>query len=81
VALPTFCAETIVASISNDGVTCVGKPSSGYNANHGAWLRDGTNDAPILNQASIDLSPAVDAALGWIYPSSGLVSVNVAGLP
>ena len=80
-ALPTFCAETIVASINTDGMACAGGPGSGYNANHGAWLRDGTNDAPVLNQASIDLSPAVDAALGWTYPSSGLVAVDVTRLP
>ncbi|MBA3824482.1 MAG: hypothetical protein H0X24_11390, partial [Ktedonobacterales bacterium] len=80
-ALPTLCAETVVASINPDGITCPGNLSGGYNGNHGAWLRDGTNDAPILNQASIDLSPAVDAALGWTYPSSGLVSVDVTRLP
>ena len=83
-ALPQYCAETVVAASNDDGQRCVGFAAPmlhGYNANHGAWLRDGSNDAPILNQSSIDLSPAVDAALGWIYPSSGLVQVNVAGLP
>ena len=76
-----FCAETAGAAINNDGITCAGNAPGTYNGNHGAWLRDGTNDAPVLNQASIDLSPAVDAALGWVYPSSGLVQVNVATLP
>jgi len=27
------------------------------------------------------VSPAVDKALGWTYPSSGLVQVYVGGLP
>ena len=76
-----LCAETAAAAINNDGISCAGNAPGTYNGNHGAWLRDGTNDAPVLNQASIDLSPAVDAALGWVYPSSGLVQVNVATLP
>jgi hypothetical protein len=80
-ALAFRCAETAYAAINNDGSPCVGSAPTGYNGNHGAWLRDGTNDNPILNQSSIDLSPAVDAALGWTYPSSGLVSVNTATLP
>lgn len=78
--LPTNCAETTVAAINNDGMQC-GGGLIGYNGNVGAWLRGNTADAPILNQASIDLSPAVDAALGWTYPSSGLVQVTTAGLP
>ena len=78
-ALPNFCAETTAASINNDGMTCGG--ATGYNGNNGAWLREANYDTPILNQASIDLSPAVDAALGWTYPSSGLVQVNVGRLP
>jgi hypothetical protein len=80
-AMPYRCAETAAASLNNDHITCAGSMPSAYNGNHGAWLRDGTNDAPILNQSSIDLSPAVDAALGWTYPSSGLVLVNVGFLP
>ncbi len=78
--LDKFCAETVVASINNDGVTCDGGPIN-YNSNNGAWLREGIFDGPILNQSSIDLSPAVDAALGWVYPSSGLVDVYVGSLP
>ncbi|HZU66062.1 MAG TPA: hypothetical protein VFA09_02190 [Ktedonobacteraceae bacterium] len=79
-ALPQGCAETVVASLNNDGITCGGGPS-GYNANNGGWLRDGTYDQGITNQSSIDLSPGVDKALGWTYPSSGLIKVNVGGLP
>ena len=33
----------------------------------------GTFDKGITNQFSIDLSPAVNKALGWVYPSSSLV--------
>ncbi|HEY6285574.1 MAG TPA: hypothetical protein VIX20_07930 [Ktedonobacteraceae bacterium] len=51
------------------------------NANNGAWLRAGTFNKGIANQSSIDLSPAVNKALGWVYPSSGLIKVNVSGLP
>jgi hypothetical protein len=80
-AMPYRCAETAAASINNDTITCAGGALANYNGHHGAWLRDGTNDNPILNQSSIDLSPAVDAALGWTYPSSGLVWVNTAMLP
>ncbi len=80
-ALPYACAETVPAAINNDGSTCASQTLTNYNGEHGAWLRDGTNDHPILNQSSIDLSPAVDAALGWTYPSSGLVWVNTAALP
>jgi hypothetical protein len=74
------CAEAVAASVNGDGITCYGG-SAGYNANSGGWLRGGTYDAPVLNQSSIDVSPAVDRALGWIYPSSGLVQVYVGGLP
>jgi hypothetical protein len=79
-ALGQQCAEAAVASVNNDGVTCSGGPS-GYNANNASWLRNGTYNAPILNQSSIDVSPAVDKALGWVYPSSGLIQVYVGGLP
>ncbi len=79
-ALPQGCSESVAASLNNDGITCGGGPS-GYNANNGGWLRDGTYDAGITNQSSIDLSPGVDKALGWTYPSSGLIKVNVGGLP
>jgi hypothetical protein len=78
--LPIGCAETVVASINDRGMACGGGPSS-YNANNGSWLREDMYDNPILNQASIDLSPAMDTALGWTYPSSGLVEVDVSGLP
>jgi hypothetical protein len=78
--LDRYCSETIVASITDDGLTCDGGAAS-YNGNNGAWLRESVYDGPILNQSSIDLSPAVDAALGWVYPSSGLVRVFVGGLP
>jgi hypothetical protein len=57
-------AESVVASTNNDGIACSGGPS-GYDGNAGAWLRGGTYDMPIVNQSSIDLSPAVDKALGW----------------
>jgi hypothetical protein len=66
--------------VNNDGITCGGGPV-GYNANNGAWLRAGTFNKGIANQSSIDLSPAVNKALGWVYPSSGLIKVNVSGLP
>jgi hypothetical protein len=80
VALAQECAETVAASVNMDGITCY-SGSTGYNANNGGWLRSSTYDAPVLNQSSIDLSPAVDKALGWIYPSSGVVQVYVGGLP
>lgn len=79
-ALAQGCAETVAASVNADGITCYSGPT-GYNANNGGWLRSSTYDAPVLNQSSIDLSPAVDKALGWTYPSSGLVQVYVGGLP
>src|SRR5260221_9964864 len=79
-ALPQGCSESVAASINNDGITCGGGPD-GYNAHNGGWLRGGTYDQGITNQSSIDLSPAVDKALGWTYPSSGLIKVNVGALP
>ena len=79
-ALPLGCSESSLASLNNDGLTCGGGPN-GYNSHNGAWLREGTYDQGISNQSSIDLSPAVNKALGWVYPSSGLVQVNVSGLP
>ena len=79
-ALPQGCSESTVASANNDGITCGGGPI-GYNAHNGRWLRGGTYDKGITNQSSIDLSPAVDKALGWKYPSSGLIQVNVSALP
>lgn len=80
VGLAQQCAESAAASVNSDGITCYGGPA-GYNANNGGWLRSGSYDAPVLNQSSIDLSPAVDKALGWTYPSSGVVQVYVGGLP
>ena len=79
-ALTRGCSESTVASVNNDGVACGGGPI-GYNANNGAWLRTGTFNKGIANQSSIDLSPAVNKALGWVYPSSGLIKVNVSALP
>jgi hypothetical protein len=79
-ALPQGCSESVGASLNNDGITCGGGPN-GYNANNGGWLRGGTYDKGITNQSSIDLSPGVDKALGWTYPSSGLITVNVSTLP
>lgn len=79
-ALPQYCSESTDASLNNDGITC-GGGANGYNANNGGWLRSGTYNQGITNQSSIDLSPAVNKALGWTYPSSGLVQVNVNNLP
>jgi hypothetical protein len=79
-ALPQGCSEAALASVNNDKLTCGGGPN-GYNAHNGAWLRGGTYDKGIANQSSIDVSPAVDKALGWTYPSSGLLQVNVSALP
>ncbi|HLJ33752.1 MAG TPA: hypothetical protein VKU38_08880 [Ktedonobacteraceae bacterium] len=79
-ALPKGCSESTGASLNNDGMTC-GGGADGYNAHNGGWLREGTYDQGITNQSSIDLSPAVDKALGWTYPSSGLIQVNVGTLP
>jgi len=79
-ALPRGCSESSVASVNNDGITCGGGPA-GYNAHNGGWLRNGTYDSGITNQSSIDLSPGVNKALGWTYPSSGLTQVNVSALP
>lgn len=78
--LPQYCPEAAAASTTDDSVPCA-TPFANYNGNNGAWLRDGTFQGPILNQSAIDLSPAVDAALGWQYPSSGFIQVNVARLP
>ncbi len=80
IGLAQECAESTAASVNSDGIACYSGPA-GYNANNGGWLRGGTYDAPVLNQSSIDVSPAVDKALGWTYPSSGLVQVYVGGLP
>jgi len=79
-AIPLGCSESTMASVNNDGIACGGGPN-GYNANNGGWLRGGTYDRGITNQSSIDVSPAVDKALGWIYPSSGIIQVNVSALP
>ena len=78
--LPKACSEASVASVNNNGRSCGAGPD-GYNNHNGGWLRDGTYSQNITNQSSIDLSPAIDKALGWIYPSSGLIQVNVSGLP
>ncbi len=77
-AIPQNCPEATLASVNNDSSTC---GDSGYNTNNGAWLRDGSYNSPILNQSGIDLSPATDSSLGWVWPSSGFVFVNVARLP
>src|SRR5579875_54150 len=58
------CPESVLASINNDAAPC---GNTGYNNHNGAWLRDGTVQSPILNQAGIDLSPATDASLGWVW--------------
>jgi hypothetical protein len=79
-ALGLYCSEAAAASVNNDGIACY-SGSTGYNANNGSWLRASTYDSPVLNQSSIDLSPAVNKALGWVFPSSGLVQVTVGGLP
>lgn len=79
-ALPMFCPESAPASINDDAFNCAPGLAS-YNANAGAWARNGSFNDPILNQSAIDLSPAVDAALGWTYPSSGFIVVNVSRLP
>jgi hypothetical protein len=78
--LPQYCPEASAASVNNDGATCVGS-LAGYNGNAGCWLRDGTYNTPVLNQSGIDLDPIVDAALGWQWPSSGFIQVNVSRLP
>jgi hypothetical protein len=77
-ALAHNCSEAAAASKNNDGITCYG--SSGYNNHNGDWLRGGTYNS-VTNQSSIDLSPAVDKALGWVYPSSGLARVSWSALP
>lgn len=79
-ALPQYCSEAAAAAANSDGMSCYSGASS-YNNTNGGWLRDGTYDSGITNQSSIDLSPAVDNALGWVYPSSGLVLVTISSLP
>ena len=79
-ALPQLCAEAAAASTNSDGITCNGG-ATGYNNTNSGWLRNNSYNAGIVNQASIDVSPAVDKALGWVYPSSGLVQVDVSALP
>lgn len=79
-ALAHHCSEAAAASVNSDGVTCY-NGTSPYNNTNGGWLRDSMYDTGITNQSSIDLSPAVDKALGWVYPSSGLVLVTVSALP
>jgi hypothetical protein len=78
--MPADCPEAALASKNNNNVACASS-MLGYNGNNGAWLRSNTFQSPVLNQAGIDLSPAVAAALGWTYPASGFVQVNVASLP
>jgi hypothetical protein len=78
-ALARYCSEAAAASSNANVVTCYS--GALYNNGNGAWLRDNTFDSGITNQSSIDLSPAVDKALGWVYPSSGLVQVTVGALP
>lgn len=63
-----------------DGITCY-TGTGHFNTSNGGWLRNNTFDTGIVNQSSIDLSLAVDKALGWVYPSSGLVQVTVCNLP
>lgn len=77
-ALAQYCSEAAAASTNADGITCYTGPA--YNVNQTGWARDGTHQV-ILNQSSIDLSPGVNTALGWTYPSSGLVQVTVNALP
>src|SRR5437588_4139305 len=62
-AIPQGCSESTVASLNNDGITC-GGGANGYNAHNGGWLRGGTYNKGIRKQSGIDLSPAVDKALG-----------------
>jgi len=79
-SLAQDCSEAAAASKNSDGITCYGGTSP-YNTANGSWLRNNTYNAGVTNQSSIDLSPAVDKALGWTYPSSGLVQVTVSSLP
>lgn len=79
-ALAQYCSEASAASANSDGRTCY-SGTSPYNNTNGGWLRDGTFDTGITNQSSIDMSPAVNKALGWVYPSSGLVLVTISALP
>ncbi len=78
--LNRYCSEASAASFNSDNLACT--PGTGtYNQTNGAWDRSGLYDQSVSNQASIDLSPAVDKALGWTYPASGLVQVVVGTLP
>lgn len=77
--LSRSCSEAAAASTNADGVTCY-PGTTAYNGNHSGWARDGTYNN-VLNQSSIDLSPGVNSAIGWTYPSSGLVLVTINGLP
>ncbi len=78
--LGLYCSEAAAGSVNYDGIACYGSTTT-YNSHNGGWLREGSYDSPILNQSSIDLSPGVNQALGWIHPSSWLVQVKVSGLP
>jgi hypothetical protein len=79
-ALPQYCSEAAAASKNADGIACY-SGTAPYNNANGGWLRNGTYDAGVTNQSSIDLSPMVNKDLGWTYPSSGLVQVTVSTLP
>jgi hypothetical protein len=78
--LAQYCSEAAAAAANSDGITCYSGKSA-YNNGNGGWLRSSSYDSGITNQSSIDMSPAVDKAFGWTYPSSGLVLVNVSALP
>lgn len=79
--LPILCPEAVAASVNDDGFECVGTFPPNYNGNAGAWLRSNSYDKPVLNQAAIDVSPGIDALLGWTYPSSGFIFVDAEQLP
>ncbi len=74
-ALPLDCPESAAAATNYDYYSCADALRP-YNGNNGSWTRSGYN-APVINQSAIDLSPGVDAALGWTYPSNGFVQVNL----
>jgi hypothetical protein len=78
--LPRYCPEAAAASAVDQNVPCA-TAFANYNGNNGAWLRDGSYQSSINNQSAIDLSPAVGDALGWTWPASGFIQVNVARLP
>jgi hypothetical protein len=80
IVLPTACPEASAASVNDDHATCAA-PYASYNTHAASWLRGWSYDDPVLNQSGIDLGPSVDRALGWRWPSSDFVSVNVARLP